>query len=100
MSFLTDDELTTLTDRRQGAARVRVLKKQGIAFKLNGSGQPVVTWESVNMHSGRIQKRREVDYKAWDALMDQYGKATKKRTRAPQKGVPVPRGVLLRPTGG
>lgn len=58
MSFLTEDELYTLTKRKQGAARIRVLKRQGIAFKLDGNGSPVVTWESVNAHSGRIPKRK------------------------------------------
>lgn len=83
MPFLTDDELTTLTDRIQGAARIRVLKRQGIAFKLNGSGQPVVTWESVHTHSGRVPQKQELNYDALKALMDRYRKATKNKARAP-----------------
>lgn len=99
MAFLTADEIHTLTKRKQGAAQVRVLTRQGIAFKLDGNGHPVVTWESVNAHSGRIPKHRGINHEALSALMDQCGKATRNRARTPQERMPVPRGVAVRPKG-
>lgn len=73
MSFLTEDELYTLTRRTQGAAQMRVLKRQGIAFKLDGDGHPVTTWESVNSHSGRIRKRSQPNAAALQVLMSRRG---------------------------
>jgi hypothetical protein len=78
--FLTDDELYTLTRRTQGAARIRVLKRQGIAFKLDGNGDPVVTWESVNRHSGSMAKQRGINYQALDKILEKHGTSTHNRT--------------------
>jgi uncharacterized protein DUF4224 len=57
VAFLTDDELYTLTKRKQGAAQIRVLKRQGIAFKLDGNNSPVVSWAAVNAVSGKVAKK-------------------------------------------
>lgn len=40
--FLTDDELTELTGKRQNAARVRVLNKMGVQHKIRPDGSIVV----------------------------------------------------------
>jgi len=70
MAFLTEAELFTLTARKQPAAQIRVLKKQGIAFKLDGGGHPVVTWESVNVHSGRVPRKAEPNFEALRKRME------------------------------
>lgn len=69
--FLTEDELYTLTGRKRASARIRVLRRQGIAFKLDGDGNPAVVWASVLAHSGRIpsQHRSEPNFDALNALI-------------------------------
>jgi hypothetical protein len=84
MAFLTETELSTLTRRKQPAARIRVLKKQGIAFKLDGDGRPVVSWASVNAVSGRVPKRATPNHEALQQLMEpRNGKAPPTRQRTP-----------------
>lgn len=91
--FLTDDELYTLTRRMQGAARIRVLKRQGIAFKLDGNGSPVVSWASVNAVSGKVARKSGPNIGYFRNKRN--GASSTQRPGAATPGVPVPRGVLL-----
>lgn len=98
VGFLTDAELFTLTKRTHASARIRVLKKQGIAFKLDGDGHPVVTWESVNAVSGRVAKKSRPNSEALEKLMESSnGRTTKDRPRASAACDVLPRRVLLSP---
>lgn len=92
--FLTDDDLFTLTKRRRGSARIRVLRKQGIAFKLDGNGDPVVVWASLLAQSGQTRKRSTLNHDALQKLID-HGRTQKERTRTPQTRDVVSRRVLL-----
>lgn len=42
MTFLTPDELATLTGRRQRARQIQQLRAMGVAFYVNALGWPVV----------------------------------------------------------
>jgi hypothetical protein len=44
--FLTDSEILTLTNRKQPAAQVRMLRAMGIRHHVR-DGRPVVTWTAV-----------------------------------------------------
>jgi hypothetical protein len=78
IGFLTEEDVFTLTKRKYASARIRVLKKQGISFKLDGNGDPVVAWASVIAVSGRIPKKAEPNVEALQRLMD----SQKKRKQA------------------
>lgn len=41
--FLTDDELATLTGRKQARRQIEALRTMGIPFRVNALGKPVVT---------------------------------------------------------
>ena len=46
--FLNKLELVELTGCVFKAKQIAVLKSQGVPFRINVSGRPVVTWEAVN----------------------------------------------------
>jgi len=94
--FLTEEELYTLTKRKRSSAIIRVLKVQGIAFKLDGNGHPVVTWESVNAHSGVIRKKRQPNIGVFTFRSMRNGASPKDRAQGvPAAGDALPRGVPL-----
>lgn len=46
--FLTDEEIVTLTGRRLKSKQIEWLKLQGIPFRTNATGHPVVTRSTID----------------------------------------------------
>lgn len=45
--FLNDEELHQLTGRRMKSRQIAWLRAQGLPFRINATGHPVVTWAAV-----------------------------------------------------
>lgn len=45
--FLDDDDLRLLTGRGQKSRQIQWLRSEGIPFRVNATGHPVVTWAAV-----------------------------------------------------
>lgn len=54
--FLSDAELRQLTGRARKGRQVEWLRTEGIPFRVNATGHPVVTWAAVE---GRQQQAAE-----------------------------------------
>lgn len=52
--FLTDEEIATLTGRRIKSKQIDWLKRQGIPFRTNATGHPVVTRSSIEGQPERL----------------------------------------------
>jgi hypothetical protein len=48
--FLTDDELRQLTGRPQKSRQIAWLRNNGIPFRVNATGHPVVTRSAIDSH--------------------------------------------------
>ena len=59
--FLTPEEIRTLTGRAQKSKQVEQLRRSGIPFTLNASGQPIVTRTAIE--GGR--KEEFITKKTW-----------------------------------
>lgn len=46
--FLTESQIVQFTGRRQKSRQIEWLKGQGIPFRVNATGHPVVTWAAAN----------------------------------------------------
>lgn len=46
--FLNDEELQQLTGRRMKSRQIEWLRTQGLPFRINATGHPVVTWAAVD----------------------------------------------------
>lgn len=46
--FLSDDDLRKLTGRGQKSRQIAWLRSEGIPFRVNATGHPVVTWSAVD----------------------------------------------------
>jgi hypothetical protein len=57
--FLTEDDLTELTGKRQNAARIRVINSMGIQHKLRPDGSIGVLRAHVERLVGEAPKRNE-----------------------------------------
>lgn len=63
--FLTPQELERLTGRRQGAAQIRWLRREGYRLTVNADGSPVVAIAELNRKMvGGIRTRREANLEA------------------------------------
>jgi hypothetical protein len=47
LGFLNDDDLIRLTGRKLKSRQIVWLKAEGIPFRVNATGHPVVTWAAV-----------------------------------------------------
>lgn len=56
--FLDDEQLIKLTGRRTKSKQIEWLRIEGIPFRVNATGHPVVTRQAV-------EGKREVDTSAW-----------------------------------
>lgn len=72
--FLTDDELATLTGRRQKARQVAQLRAMGVPFLVNAAGRPVVARAAIE---GRAAPAPipTVPVPAWQPALVQGGRA-------------------------
>lgn len=52
--FLTDAEIATLTGRRLKSKQIEWLKKQGIPFRTNATGHPVITRSTIEGQPERL----------------------------------------------
>lgn len=59
MTFLSRDEVRELTGRCHKAAQIEVLRANGLAFFVNGSGWPIVTRAAVEGRSTMDSPRRK-----------------------------------------
>ena len=41
--FLTQEEIVTLTGYKSSTKQIDVLRRQGVPFRLNGRGRPIIT---------------------------------------------------------
>jgi len=62
--FLSHIDLVELTGRIFKSKQIEVLRKQGIPFRLNASGRPVVTWASVNGTKETVKNTQQ-----WEPLI-------------------------------
>lgn len=46
--FLTDAQLARLTGRKTKSRQIQWLRKEGLPFRVNATGHPVVTWAAVD----------------------------------------------------
>lgn len=61
--FLDDPDLIRLTGRRSKSRQIAWLRSEGIPFRINATGHPVVTWAAVE---GRKQAEQpKTAPKAW-----------------------------------
>ena len=68
MMFLTDEEITALTGKRQNAARARALNKMGVQHKIRPDGSIVVLRAHCERMLGeKISKPEETWRPAWMA---------------------------------
>lgn len=59
--FLDDDALHRLTGRRMKSLQIAWLKAEGVPFRVNATGHPVVTWAAVD---GRQEQQAQQAPKA------------------------------------
>lgn len=64
--FLTDDELTELTGKRQNAARMRVLNSMGVQHKARADGSIVVLRAHIERMLGETVQQQAKEWRpAW-----------------------------------
>lgn len=51
--FLEPPELVKLTGRHHKSKQISWLRTEGVAFRVNATGHPVVTWDAVNGMSAK-----------------------------------------------
>jgi Domain of unknown function (DUF4224) len=61
--FLSELELIKLTGRRMKSRQIAWLRVQGIAFRINATGHPVVTWATVE---GRQEQLPAQNAPTWE----------------------------------
>lgn len=68
MMFLTDDELTELTGKRQNAARARALNGMGVQHKVRADGSIVVLRAHIERMLGETVQQQTKEWRpAWMA---------------------------------
>ena len=64
-TFLTRDELASLTGRTRASAQIRALRAMGIQHRVRPDGKAVVLWSDVQTDGSRRQQRpTEPDFAA------------------------------------
>ena len=47
-TFLDDDEIATLTGRKIKSLQIKILRQQGVPFRVNATGHPVVARSAID----------------------------------------------------
>ena len=55
--FLEDPDLMRLTGRRQKSRQIEWLRSEGIPFRVNATGHPVVLWSALEDRNTRVDER-------------------------------------------
>lgn len=67
-TWLTNDEVTELTDKKRWSAQCRALSAMGVAFMPNAAGRPLVLRADIIKLKGAKAKRREPDFSSLDKV--------------------------------
>lgn len=67
-TWLTNDEVVELTDKKRWSAQCRALAMMGVAFTPNAAGRPLVLRSEVIKTKAVKHKRREPDFSSLDKV--------------------------------
>lgn len=67
-TWLTNDEVIELTDKKRWSAQCRALSAMGVSFMPNAAGRPLVLRADIIKLKSAKQKRREPDFSSLDKV--------------------------------
>jgi hypothetical protein len=67
-TWLTNDEVVELTDKKRWSAQCRALAMMGVSFTPNAAGRPLVLRSEIIKTKPGKQKRREPDFSSLDKV--------------------------------